>query len=348
MLLTIVCACLPARAEEPKTAEQVFHNIQVLKGTPAEQLRPGMQFVAASLGVECDFCHVQGKFEADDKRMKQTARRMMAMTLAINHDSFHGQREVTCYSCHHGNHEPERTPPVAEVGAPPADAEPAAAPRETMPTADQVLDKYLAAVGGADALHKITSRTGQGKIIFGGQEASIELFAKAPDKRMSVMHSAHGDSITAFDGHAGWLGNGGQPPHDMVGAEIEAVKLDAEFYFPARVKQIFDQVRMGHPEKIAGHPAYTLIGQRRGQPPVRLYFDEASGLLVRLVRYADTPLGRNPTQIDYADYRAADGIKLPFRWTLARPGGRFTIQLAEVQQNVAIPDEKFAWPQTGH
>src|SRR5580693_6770109 len=81
---------------DAKTAEQVYKNITQLKGTPADQLQPAMQFIAASLGVECTFCHVQGKMEADDKPAKKTARDMMAMTMAINANSFRGQKQVTC------------------------------------------------------------------------------------------------------------------------------------------------------------------------------------------------------------------------------------------------------------
>jgi hypothetical protein len=88
----------------------------------------------------------------------------------------------------------------------------------------------------------------------------------------------------------------------------------------------------------------TLIGIRENQPPVRLWFDEKSGLLVRMVRFVETPLGRNPTQIDYADYRDVEGVKTPLRWTVARPNGRFTIQVTDVQQNVPVDDAKFAKP----
>lgn len=353
--LAVALVCLPAHAQQPQTAqqaqtaEQAFKNIQALKGTPADQLRPAMQFIAASLGVDCEFCHVQGKFESDEKRNKKTARRMITMTLAINKDSFEGHLEVSCFSCHRGNHDPVAIPPVAENDLPPS--EPAARDEHEQPpsapagpTADQILEKYVAAVGGADALHKITSRAAKGAISFGGQESPIDLFAKAPDKRMSYAHTPHGDSITAFDGKAGWLGNPGRPPHEMAGAEIDAARLDADFYFPLRIQQIFSQLRVRRPETIDGHPVSVVFGVRQGQPPVRLYFDQTSGLLVRLVRYAETPIGRNPTQIDYADYREADGIRIPFRWTLARTNGRFTIQLREVQQNVAIPDEKFSEP----
>src|SRR5882757_9967681 len=99
-------------AANPKKTEKQFKNIQVLKGIPADQLIPGMQFITASLGVGCEFCHVEGAFEKDDKKPKQTARKMMAMMFAINKDNFEGHREVTCYSCHRGSIDPVETPAV--------------------------------------------------------------------------------------------------------------------------------------------------------------------------------------------------------------------------------------------
>jgi len=349
----VVAACAlalsaPAYAQPApagKTAEQAFKNIQALQGTPADQVLPAMQFIAASLGVECDFCHVQGKFEADDKPAKATARKMIAMTLGINKDSFGGHKEVTCYSCHRGSHDPVGTPPVLTSDAQPEHAEAApTASAAAAPTADRILEKYVAAVGGAEALHKISSRISKGNIAVMGREIPIEVFAKAPDKRMSVTQSASGDSITAFDGQGGWLGNTGRPARDMSGQEAAAARLDADFYFATHIKEIFSGFRVGHPEKIGDQPVYALICMRQGQPPVRLYFDQSSGLLLRQVRYTDTPIGRMPTQIDYADYREVDGVKVPFRWTLARVNGRFTIQIQEARQNVPIDDAKFAKP----
>ncbi len=131
------------------------------------------------------------------------------------------------------------------------------------------------------------------------------------------------------------MGSAGRPAREMSATESDAAGLDAEFSLALRLKEIFPQLRRGRPETIAGVECETLTGTRPGRPPVRLYFDKQSGLLVRMVRYADTPVGRIPTQIDYADYREIDGVKIPFRWTLARPNGRFTIQIKEVQKNVA-------------
>src|SRR5581483_10815511 len=306
-----------------KTAEMQFKNIQALQGTPADQLFPAMQFISASLGVDCEFCHVQGKFESDDKHSKQVARKMIAMTLALNKDNFGGRKEVTCYSCHRGEHDPVGTPPVATGEQKPEHAESTATPRN----ADEVLDKYVAAVGGADALRKVKSRVSKGSISFGGQQADIEVYAKAPDKRMSITHMPNGESVTAFDGKTGWLGNTGRPAREMSAPEADAARLDADFYFPIHVRELFTRFRAGRTEKIGDQEANMIVAMREGQPPVRLYFDASSGLLLRLVRFAETPVGRNPTQIDYADYREVDGIKVPFRWTLARPGGRFTIQI---------------------
>src|SRR6266480_1198968 len=130
----------------------------------------------------------------------------------------------------------------------------------------------------------------------------------------------------------------------MRGAELDAARLDADFYFPLRVKQLFTELHAGKSEKIGDREDTSVVGTKEGQPPVKLYFDPQSGLLMRLLRYAESPLGRVPTQIDYADYRAVNGVRTPFRWTISRPGGRFTIQLENVQQNVPIDDARFAKP----
>jgi hypothetical protein len=340
---------LAAAPQGPRLAEQQFKNIQVLKGVPADQVIPAMQFITASLGVECDFCHVQGAFEKDDKKPKQTARKMMEMTFAINADNFDRHREVTCYTCHRGNTDPVGTPLVMAEDAKegfgePKKAEEDDAKKPTGPTADQLFDKYLQAIGGADAVNKITSRVQKGTINVGGRDVAIEIFSKDPKKRVSFMHMANGDSITVFDGHEGWLGAPGRPVREMHGPDLEGAAMDADLHSAAQLKQMFAEVRVGGTEKIGDHEAYEVFGRRADKPPVRLYFDEQSGLLVRLVRYGETPLGQLPTQIDYADYREANGVKIPFRWTLARPSGRFTIQVTEVKQNVPVDDAKFARP----
>jgi outer membrane lipoprotein-sorting protein len=338
----------PQPPAAPKLAEEQFKNIQALKGVPADLVFPSMQFITASLGVECEYCHVREgqkmEFDKDDKKTKVTARKMMKMMFAINKDNFDGHREVTCYSCHRGAAEPVGVPIISEEESKPeAERSAAASPKPVLPPAEQLLDKYLAAVGGEAALQKVTSRVERGKITVNGEQIPIEVYAKAPNKRMTIMHLPNGESVTAFDGTQGWLSNAGHP-HKMSAAENDAARIDADLYFASHVKNLYKKFTVAFGEKIDGHDTYLVTGRNEGQSPLRLYFDRQSGLLLRLVRYAETALGRNPTQLDYVDYRDADGVKVPYRWILARPGGRFTIQISQVEQNVPVEDAKFAPP----
>jgi len=338
-----------APTEAPKKAEEQFQNIQVLKGVPADQVIPSMQFITASLGVECDFCHVEGAFEKDDKKPKETARKMIEMTFSINKENFDGHREVTCYSCHRGRPDPVGMPmvvadePKASIG----EAKKPEAPegkKAPGPTADQLFDKYVQTAGGAAAIDRITSRVQTGTIEFGGKSFPIDVYSKDPDKRVSFTHMPDGDNITAFNGHEGWLGAPGRPLREMHGPDLDGAAIDADLHFPLHLKQMFSEVQLQGKEKIGDRDTYLVVGKREGKPPLQLYFDGQSGLLLRLIRYGETPLGRLPTQIDYADYREVDGVKIPLRWTLSRSSGRFTIQVSDVKQNVPVDDAKFVRP----
>lgn len=340
-------AAPPQEHDGPKLAEEQFKNIQVLKGIPADQLIPAMQFIAASLGVECDHCHNREKMDSDEKKPKKIARGMMTMMFNIDKANFEGRLEVTCYSCHRGAAMPVGIPVIKEEEAEAPGAAAGKKPGENvaLPQPEDLLDKYLAAVGGAAALDKITSRVQTGKLLaFGGQTFPAEVYSKAPEKRVSTMHLKGGDSITAFDGLYGWLGFPGRPVHMMSASENNAARLDADLHFAEHVKTLYSKFKTESGEKIDGHDTYLVEGRAEGRPPLRLYLDKDSGLLLRLVRYAQSPLGLNPTEVDYADYREADGVKVPFRWTVARPGNRFTIQVEEMKQNVPVDDAKFAAP----
>lgn len=353
MLALLSSLSVPARTqaqskatESGKTAEQQFKNIQVLKGIPADQLIPTMQFVAASLGVECEFCHVEHQMDKDDKKEKKTAREMMKMVLAIDKDNFDGNLDVTCYTCHRGAAHPVSIPQLgADAPKPVPHVHNAEAQSHNLPTADQILGKYLEAVGGADALKKVHTRVEKGTIDAMGHRSSIEVYAEAPDKRVSISQMPNGASVTGFNGEVGWLAIPNRV-HRMSAGEREAARIDAELYFPARVREMYKQFRVLPGEAIDGHPTYLVSATGGdGHPALRLYFDQQTGLLARQIRYAETALGRLPTQIDYADYREAQGVKIPYQWTLWRPGGSFTIRVTEVQQNVPIDQKLFVAPE---
>jgi photosynthetic reaction center cytochrome c subunit len=341
-----------ASAVESKTAEQAFKNIKVLKGMPADELLPTMQFISGSLGVECSFCHVEGGFEKDDKKPKQTARKMMEMVFAINKDNFEGHHDVTCNSCHRGSVRPVAIPAIMaeQLSATPGEGEPPPAAKDgeseaaSRAAANAILDRYLMAVGGADAIQKIASIVERGTVNAAGRQFPVDVYTKAPDRRAVVLHLPNGESITGFDGKNGWSINPGRPVSIMSRSESEAARLDADIYLAIRLRQIYGDFRVTAPEKIDEHQVNVVVGSSNGKPPVKLYFEQQSALLVRLVRYSDTLLGLNPMQIDYADYRESGGVKIPYRWTVARPLGRFTIQVDQVQHNVPLDDARFSQP----
>jgi photosynthetic reaction center cytochrome c subunit len=349
LIVTLLAAgCLQAQ-HNALAAPQTHKNLTVLNDVSADQIGPAMQFISLSLGVECTFCHVAGKMESDDKPAKKTAREMITMTGEINKAHFGGRRQMTCYSCHRGSAHPVAIPAVLEsdapvkAAAPPATTGPAtSATPET--TADRIIEKYVSALGGADALRRVTSRAMTGSILAVGRQTPIEVLTKAPNKRVSITHSSGGDSFTAFDGIALWIGNTGRPASQMSDAESRGSALDSEFYFALRLRELYPQLRRGRPEAVAGADCEVLNGTSTAYPSVQLYFDKSTGLLVRMVRYAETPLGRIPTQIDYSDYRETDGVKTPFRWTLSRATGRFTIQMATIKINQPLEDARFAKP----
>jgi|SRR5450432_281631 photosynthetic reaction center cytochrome c subunit len=330
------------------TAEQKFKNIKVLNGIPADQVIPSMQFIAASLGVECEFCHVEHAMDKDDKKEKVAARKMITMMMAINKANFDGDVEVTCYTCHRGAAHPVGTPILSAEAAPAAMHmhEEGGDMQSALPTAQKILANYLAAVGGADGLNKIKTRVQTGKIDAFGDKYPIELYSEGPDKRVSISHPKSGESVTAFNGVVGWLS---MPHgfHPMTAAESQAASIDAQLYFPARLPQLYQTFQVRHGEAIDGKQTYLVSAKGKDLPEMRLYFDQQSGLLLRMIRYAETPLGKNPTQIDYADFRPVDGVKIPFRWTLARPNGRFTIQVEDVKQNIPLDEKLFVMPSGG-
>jgi hypothetical protein len=262
---------------------------------------------------------------------------------AIDSKSFEDNREVTCYSCHRGSPKPVATPMIAnETPSQPVES---AKPASILPTADELIAKYIHALGGADAIEKITSREEIGQATRGQRGYAVELFYQDPNKQAVITHVLHQESFLVFNQNQGWRSSfPGRPPEEMHGDELDAARVDSDLHFPLHIKQNFAELRVEYPEKIANHEAFVISCANIGHPAVKLYFDEQSGLLVRLVRYAQSPLGLVPTQIDYADYRDVDGVKIPFRRMTFQPDNTSTMQLAQVRQNIPIDGTRFAKP----
>jgi photosynthetic reaction center cytochrome c subunit len=341
-----------AQTPKTRTATEVYKNIKVLKDIPAYELIPTMEFISASLGVRCDFCHVEHHFDEDTKKPKQRAREMMKMMFAIDKDHFHGHQVVTCNTCHNGSKHPAGMPTIAEAGE--VQARPAH-PEEhggrmnlaSLPQPPAIVARYVEALGGANALRRIKSRVIKGTMTAFGHAMPVEIYAQAPDMRASVMKLPRGQGVTIYNGYGGWASMMPRPPHPLEGSELDQARLDADFYFPLDIQQTFRSLRERPPQKVGDEEAYVVLGIRPGEPPVQLFFSKQSGLLLRMVYLTQTAVGPLPQQTDYSDYREVNGVKVPFRWTVAQPRGQSTVQVTQVLQNVPINDSKFSIP-VGH
>jgi photosynthetic reaction center cytochrome c subunit len=338
-------------------AEEVFKNVPVLRGMPVDEFMDTMGMFAAATGLNCTDCHTADTNDswenfAADTPLKQMARQMIVMVNTLNKTSFGGQRKVTCFTCHQGGQRPKVVPDLRiQYGAPsedPNDLDIAAPNIPGLPSATQILDNYIKAIGGTQRVAGVTSYIASGTYSgfdTGHVDVAVEVYAKAPDQRAVVVHAPFGDKVTTYDGRAAWMASADRPIPLMplTGGNVDGVRVEAMLAFPAQIRQAFAEWRVGV-TTIEDRDVYVAQGTRAGQLPVNLYFDQESALLVRMVRWSDTAVGRVPTQVDYADYRDVAGVRVPFRSTSTWTNGQHTIVLSEVRANAPIDAARFARP----
>ena len=367
----------PAIQPKPLLAEQVFKNIQALKGIPVDDFMETMGIMTAAIGFDCADCHVGAGTDkvdwAADTPRKIMARLMVNMVTTINKNNFGGRQMVTCWTCHRNRDKPQVTPAMEVIySSPNLEPDDIITQLPGLPSPESILDKYIQAAGGAQRLAGLTSFVGKGTSVgfggFGGGGA-VEIAAKAPDKRATIIlfkeETGRGDQIRTYDGSTGWV----RTPLNVLGefqlsgSGLDGARLDAQLSFPGQIKQILTNLKTGSPTSITDldapasqsslqqdvtlgqtHSVDVVQGTATRGVFVTLYFDRQTGLLLRELRYGASPIGRVPTQIDFADYRDVNGIKLPFRITYAWLDGRDSIVLNEIRTNVPIDEAKFGKP----
>ncbi len=386
--IAVTAACMAGviftarRAESQQkapTADQVFKNIQVLKGTTIDDFLGTMGVMSAALGYDCSECHLNAGTDkvdwAADTHNKVVARRMVTMMQTINKENFSGRQMVTCWSCHHGRDRPATTPQLETVYGPgSSEMDDMLTQMPGQPMGAEIVDKYIEAIGGAQKLAAMKSYVETGTSIgfggFGGG-GEVHIYAKSPDERATHIQfkaeTGRGEVWRTYNGHQGWIKSPLTvlPEYELEGGELDGARLDAEMGFPGQIKQVLTNLRVSLPITISDlpgpqaqtsneHPVES-IGQDRlvnvvqGSGPngmlATLYFDQKTNLLMRMVRYARSPIGRVPTQVDYTDYRETPaGVKMPFHLTFAWLDGRDAIQINKVEANVPIDAAIFGKP----
>lgn len=342
-------------AQDMRPAEQVYKNIKVMTGVPASQIVEGMHVIKAALGVTCEHCHIQGQMDRDDLPTKNKARAMYLMMTEINRANFGGRQLVTCVTCHRGHATPANVPDLPS----PAITE-ATESKPALPAVDEILASYVTALGGEQAMRKVTSRvitatqevpTGPGGTI--PVPAKLERSLKAPNLVLDVFVTDTFTVSDGFDGTAQWTkGQNGAVNALMPGGiDGERAQRAAAFYEPLTLKAQYSSMRVEGIERVNGHDAYVVTGVPAANTPEKLYFDKRSGLLLRKSTYIDAMSGRSPYQVDFDDYRnTGSGVKIPFVVRMLPATQRTelstsaTLRITSVKDNVPIDEAKFAKP----
>jgi hypothetical protein len=299
----ILCVLLLLPQAAPQKAGERYKSIQELREIPASEVIPVMSVIAGSLGVTCSHCHTD-EFVSDEKPNKQKAREMIAMTRRIDAE-FGGNGAVTCNTCHQGQAVPARVLLLEHAGW----NRSALPPTAPLPTVDAVLDRYVNAVGGLAAIQKTTTRTFIGSVErFNGRSAAVTGTYRAAFTLPATVSS---DASISY------------PPE----ANGELALVVAR---PARLRELYTRLEVTGRRRLGNTDTIVVVGTTtRGQHV--LFFDEATGLLVRRTSERPTVLGPLPEAFDFDDYTDGAGMKVPKVITWSRPDYRVTFRLEKVE-----------------
>ena len=314
--------------QQVKTAGEAFKNIQVLKDMPADQLGKVMNIMSASLGVSCSGCHVsnEGDFEKDDNHHKIVARKMIAMTFDLNRRYFDGRTEVSCNTCHRGSEHPVSVPALdraPRTERPPQPKEP--------PTVAAILARYAKALGRSGKSVAGTTRVIKAERVEpDGRTREPETVIQSPGKLRVETH--YGDLLVteAFDGTTAVKTSGGSAIK-LKPDEAEQIKREAQLFAEPHLSSVYSKLEYRYLDRVDGKGAYLVIGTLADGSRERLYFDAASGLLMRRVASTPTVLGAFQFQVDYMNYRPFGGVQLPTSVRFAMPGITWTREIKDVK-----------------
>jgi hypothetical protein len=225
----------------------------------------------------------------------------------------------------------------------------------SLPMPAQIVAKYVTALGGEQALRKVTSRIitsttelapnvrGAGPMVFVQQTQ----YFKAPDLYLTTLRNFNGSQTAkGFDGTDGWTQNANGVVTLANANELPRTRRDADLYEPLKLTQEYTRLTVRGIEKVGSREAYVLRGVPANENPESLYFDTQTGLLLRKQIFNTTALGRYTINTDYDDYRDVGGVKVPFliRILSVSPADTTVIRVEKVENNVAIDAGKFTKP----
>jgi len=216
---------------------------------------------------------------------------------------------------------------------------------ETLPTVDQIIDKYVEALGGKAAIEKQTSRVTKGTfdIPAFGASGTWEGYAKAPNKTISIIDvPGFGVIRQAYDGTVAWEDNPQTGMNEKSGAALTRVKLDSDFYRDIKLKELYPKMTVKGKQKVGDKDAYVIEATPAGASAETWYFDAEAGLLLRADSEREGPSGVAMAQVYLEDYREVDGVKMPHTIRQTTVEFAISIKISEIKHNVDVEDTKFA------
>jgi zinc protease len=216
-----------------------------------------------------------------------------------------------------------------------------------LPTVAEILDKYVKALGGRDAIQKVKTRVAIGTVELAPMNLKgiFESYA-APEAKSytKITIAGIGDLLEGTDGKTAWSTNPIQGSRDRAGTELSQAKLLNDFYRDIRLEKLFAKMELKGIERVGERDAYVVIATAEGVSPETWYFDTQTGLLIRSDVTAVTPEGSQPMTVYYEDHRTVDGIQIPFRIRTQTPNFQIIMNSTEVRHGTPIDDSKFAKP----
>ncbi|HEY4948736.1 MAG TPA: hypothetical protein VIH88_00245 [Candidatus Acidoferrales bacterium] len=226
-------------------------------------------------------------------------------------------------------------------------ATPSATKSAALPTADQVLDHYVQAIGGRAAWLKLNSRVSKGTIeipAMNNLNGTVEIHEKAPNLMLAVINLGGAAFEQGFDGKIAWSDNPQNGLRELSGGELDDARHEANFYHALELRKLYTKMAVTGIERVNGHDTYAVEATRAEGAPDKMYFDMQTGLLVRSMNQRYTPDGVTEFTADVDDYTEVDGVKLPFTVRQTGASATFVIRFTEVHHNLQLTDSQFAKP----
>jgi outer membrane lipoprotein-sorting protein len=225
----------------------------------------------------------------------------------------------------------------------------AVAPALAQPSVDQVLEKYVQALGSQAAYEKVTTRAMKGAVEIPDDNVTgtAQVVAKAPGSfRLTIDIPGYGLVETVIDGGNGWEKNPDSGTHAMSKTDLAVAQRDHHFYREVRLKELYPKMETAGLDKVEGRAVNVVEATPASGPAEKLYFDAESGLLVKR-DYERVTLEDGIVQYEvlFRDYRDVDGLKLPFTIEQRSPDNTMIFKFAEIKNNPPLPDTAFAKPE---